>query len=154
MNDTKYYYADRNNQPIGPYTFAELRQLQISGQVLTDTYVIEEGGQSWKPLANIIVLSQTPGTQQTVLPPLYINNNHERKSKLVAGLLGILLGSLGAHNFYLGYNGKAIAQLLMSIFSLGILAVVSAIWGLIEGIMILTGSINKDAKGNPLSDSL
>jgi len=27
-----------------------------------------------------------------------------------------------------------------------------AVWGLIEGIMILTGSINKDAKGIPLKD--
>lgn len=31
------------------------------------------------------------------------------------GLLGIFLGSLGVHNFYLGYTGKAVAQLLLSI---------------------------------------
>jgi hypothetical protein len=29
---------------------------------------------------------------------------------------------------------------------------VGAIWGLIEGILILCGNINKDAKGNPLKD--
>ena len=27
-----------------------------------------------------------------------------------------------------------------------------AVWGLIEGILILCGKINKDAKGNPLKD--
>jgi len=72
------------------------------------------------------------------------------KSKTTAGLLGIFLGALGIHNFYLGYKGKALAQLLITVLSCGILGVVSEIWGLIEGIMILTGSINTDADGNPL----
>lgn len=70
----------------------------------------------------------------------------EQKSKLIAGLLGLFLGGLGIHNFYLGYNGKAIAQIILSLFGIG------AIWGFIEGILILTGSINKDAKGVPLKD--
>lgn len=84
----------------------------------------------------------------------YNNNgyNGQPKSKIAAGILGILLGSLGVHNFYLGYTGKAVAQLLISLLSCGTLAVVSAVWGLVEGIMILTGSINTDANGNPLSD--
>jgi len=74
----------------------------------------------------------------------------EGKSKIAAGILGILLGALGVHNFYLGFTGKAVAQLLITILSFGILSFISGLWGLIEGIMILTGSINKDAKGNPL----
>lgn len=70
-----------------------------------------------------------------------------QKSKLTAGLLGIFLGGLGIHNFYLGFTGKAIAQIVLSMcFGVG------AIWGLIEGIMILTGSIDKDANGIPLKD--
>lgn len=76
----------------------------------------------------------------------------EAKSKMAAGLLGIFLGAFGVHNFYLGNTGKAVAQLLISVLSCGILAVVSEIWGLVEGIMILTGSINTDGKGNPLKD--
>lgn len=79
------------------------------------------------------------------VPPGY-----QQKEKLVAGLLGILLGGFGVHNFYLGNTGKAWAQLLISVLTCGILYVVSAIWGLIEGIMILTGSINTDANGVPL----
>ncbi len=74
------------------------------------------------------------------------------KSKMAAGLLGIFLGSLGIHNFYLGYTGKAVAQLLITILSCGFLAIVSEIWGLIEGIQILTGSISVDANGVPLKD--
>ena len=42
----------------------------------------------------------------------------DAKSKLAAGLLGILLGSLGIHNFYLGYTGKGVAQLLSQPHSL------------------------------------
>lgn len=74
------------------------------------------------------------------------------KSKVAAGLLGIFLGSFGVHNFYLGYTGKAIAQLLITLLTCGFGAFASSIWGLIEGILILTGSINTDANGNPLSD--
>ena len=77
---------------------------------------------------------------------------YPQKSKLAAGLLGIFLGSLGVHNFYLGFQGKAIAQLLISLLSCGALAVVSSVWGLVEGIMILTGSINVDSNNVPLKD--
>lgn len=78
--------------------------------------------------------------------------NEKRKSKIAAGLLGIFLGSLGIHNFYLGYVGKGIAQLLMTVLTCGFLSPVSAIWGLIEGIFILSGDIDKDENGVPLRD--
>ena len=39
----------------------------------------------------------------------------QNKSKIAAGLLGIFLGSLGIHNFYLGYTKKAILQLCLTI---------------------------------------
>ena len=74
------------------------------------------------------------------------NVNANSKSKLTAGLLGIFLGGLGVHNFYLGYTGKAVAQILLSCIGVG------QIWGLIEGILILCDKINKDANGNPLKD--
>lgn len=79
-------------------------------------------------------------------------DNVNGKSKITAGILGIFLGCFGVHNFYLGYNGKAIAQLLITLLSLFLLSWVSAIWGLIEGILILTGNIKKDASGNDLID--
>ncbi len=75
-----------------------------------------------------------------------------RKSKMAAGLLGIFLGALGVHNFYLGYTGKAVGQLLITVLSCGALSFVSGIWGLVEGIMILSGSITTDAQGEPLGD--
>ncbi len=77
-----------------------------------------------------------------------------QKSKLAAGLLGIFLGALGIHNFYLGYTGKAVAQLLISVCTCGIGAAVTGVWGLIEGILILTGSIAVDGKGVPIKKDL
>ena len=75
-----------------------------------------------------------------------------RKSKLAAGLLGIFLGGLGIHNFYLGFTSRGVAQLLISVLSCGVLSPVSAIWGLVEGILVLTGERGVDADGQPLRD--
>ena len=81
-----------------------------------------------------------------------IDESINHKSKVAAGVLGILLGALGIHNFYLGYTGKGIAQLLITLLTCGFGACVTSIWGLVEGILILTGSINVDGNGNPLGD--
>lgn len=74
------------------------------------------------------------------------------KSKVVAALLAFFLGYFGVHNFYLGYTGKAIAQLLVTLLSCCMLFFVSGIWGIVDGILILTGKIAVDAKGNPLGE--
>ena len=72
------------------------------------------------------------------------------KSRLAAGLLGIFLGFLGIHNFYLGYRGKAWGQLLITVLSLGTLSFLSGLWGLVEGIFYLTGRYTSDGNDNPL----
>ena len=82
-------------------------------------------------------------------------NDPNAKSKVGAGLLAIFVGAFGVHNFYLGYNGKAIAQLLLTLVGwvlCGLGPIAAAVWSFIEGIMILVGSIDKDANGNPLKD--
>lgn len=81
-----------------------------------------------------------------------VNINSEKKNKIVAGLLGIFLGNFGVHNFYLGYNVKGVTQLLITLLSFGTLSIISGTWGLVEGILILTGSINIDGKGNTIQD--
>lgn len=57
-------------------------------------------------------------------------------------------------------SGKAVTQLVLSIVGILLCCVVVGvfivmgvgIWGLVEGIMILTGKIDTDGKGNPLAD--
>jgi TM2 domain-containing membrane protein YozV len=77
-----------------------------------------------------------------------------QRSRIVAGLLGIVFGWLGAHRFYLGYTAIGVIQLLMgtllAVFTCGISLVVAVIWGAIEGIICLVGGM-PDADGRPLS---
>lgn len=93
------------------------------------------------------------GYQQPYQQYGYVDPN--AKSRIAAGLLGILLGTLGIHRFYLGYTGLGLTMLLISVLSLGFLAWAVAIWGLVEGILYLTdktGNFSRDAKGVPLRD--
>lgn len=60
--------------------------------------------------------------------------------KIAAGICGILLGALGIHKFILGYTKEGIIMLLVSVLTVGVLAWVVAIIGLIEGILYLTKS--------------
>ena len=55
-------------------------------------------------------------------------------------ILGILLGGLGIHKFYLGYTTAGIIMLVVSIVSCGFVAPIISIIGLIEGILYLTKS--------------
>ena len=76
-----------------------------------------------------------------------------RKSRITAGLLGILLGVVGAHRFYLGYKGLGWIMLLITVVSLGQAWFVPAIWGAIEGVLYLVmrkGYWSVDAKLKPL----
>jgi TM2 domain-containing membrane protein YozV len=72
------------------------------------------------------------------------------KSKIVAGLLGIFLGSLGIHRFYLGFTTIGVIQIVVTIVTCG----VGAIWGFVEGILYLVGSsgFTTDADGRPLRE--
>ena len=68
------------------------------------------------------------------------------KTQMTYVLLGVFLGYFGVHNFYAGYTGKAVAQLLITILSCGAACWISWIWAVIE---ICT--VNKDARGIPFA---
>ena len=60
--------------------------------------------------------------------------------KIIAGILGIVVGAFGIHKFVLGYQKEGLTMLLVSILSCGILAGVMHVIGIVEGIMYLTKS--------------
>ncbi len=67
----------------------------------------------------------------------------QENKKMLAGILGIILGSLGIHKFVLGYTKEGVIMLilgLLGIFTCGITSSISWIVGIIEGIMYLTKS--------------
>jgi len=60
----------------------------------------------------------------------------QENKKVLAGIMGILFGSLGIHKFVLGYTQEGIIQIVISVVTCGI----GSIIGFIEGIIYLTKS--------------
>ena len=60
--------------------------------------------------------------------------------KVPAGILGILLGSLGIHKFILGYTTEGVIMLLVTVLSCFVLSPVTHIIGIVERIVYLTKS--------------
>lgn len=58
------------------------------------------------------------------------------KEKVVSGILGILLGSLGVHHFYLGSTTSGIIQIVLTVVTCG----VGGLLGTIEGVLLLVMS--------------
>ena len=68
------------------------------------------------------------------------------KARITYVLLGIFLGGLGIHNFYAGYTGRGVAQLLITLLSCGFLVPIVWVWNLIEICVVDT-----DASGSRMT---
>ncbi len=62
----------------------------------------------------------------------------EPKNRLVYILLAIFLGVFGVHNFYAGYIGRGVAQLLLTLLSLFTLSFVVFVWVVVEIVTVKT----------------
>lgn len=58
----------------------------------------------------------------------------EENKKVVAGVLGIVVGGFGVHKFILGYTQEGIIQLVITLVTCGI----GSLIGFVEGIIYLT----------------
>lgn len=84
----------------------------------------------------------------------------QQKSMILAALLALFLGTLGVHNFYLGYTraglmqvGLTVAGWVLSIVLIGFLFLfVVGAWALIDFFLILlrSGRLKFDSRGVPL----
>ncbi|MGV0755761.1 TM2 domain-containing protein [Empedobacter brevis] len=61
------------------------------------------------------------------------NQPYRSEKKLVAGILGILVGYLGIHKFYLGYTKEGIIQIVATFITFGLAGII----GFVEGIIYL-----------------
>ena len=66
------------------------------------------------------------------------------KSKVIAGLLQLFLGFMGAGRFYTGHIAIGVLQLLFGWLTCGI-------WPLVDAIMMFAGKVT-DSEGRPLRD--
>lgn len=96
------------------------------------------------------VISESEFNQQkeNILKNLDTQSLGTQKSRLAYILLALFFGGFGVHNFYAGYTGKGLTQLLLCIllFWLVIPLIIVGLWVLIEMI-----TVTKDAKGIPFN---
>jgi TM2 domain-containing membrane protein YozV len=89
---------------------------------------------------------QTPPTASppSIQPAASSYPKEQTDKKLVSGILAILLGALGIHKFYLGYQKEGIIMLAVSIggsvalCGIPFAAFAVSVIGLVEGILYLT----------------
>jgi TM2 domain-containing membrane protein YozV len=160
------YYLMHNGQKTGPYNEQEIRHMLFQGAVGFETKYWGDGMFSWEPLGSSPVFNTrgtaapanyaarptqphapiSPYVAQPVAmyPAVYTSG----KSRVTYILLALFLGGLGIHNFYAGYTGKGVAQLLMNLFLFWTIIVPLAIgiWVIVEAITVET-----DANGYRLA---
>lgn len=184
-SDQDNYYASNNSAQADFGQFQDGRNQPAAQPYNPNPYASQQPaqpfyGQPTYGQPDYTQSSQPPYYQQQVQPryeqpsynqpPIYAQQTYyqaaqqqpgygyAQKSKIVAGLLGLFLGGLGVHNFYLGYTGKAVAQLLLTLIGWIILIgpIISGIWALIESVLILCSSYgsnwHRDGRGQELQD--
>ena len=184
-SDQDNYYASNNSAQADFGQFQDGRNQPAAQPYNPNPYASQQQAQPFygQPMygqADYTQSSQPPYYQQQAQPryeqpsynqpPIYAQQTYyqaaqqqpgygyAQKSKIVAGLLGLFLGGLGVHNFYLGYTGKAVAQLLLTLIGWIILIgpIISGIWALIESVLILCSSYgsnwHRDGRGQELQD--
>jgi TM2 domain-containing membrane protein YozV len=70
--------------------------------------------------------------------PVLLTPQDVNSKKLAAGICAILLGWLGVHKFILGMTGPGLILLLSGLLTCGLASAVTALIGLVEGIVYLT----------------
>jgi predicted Zn finger-like uncharacterized protein len=165
----QWYLKTEEGEQYGPVPHDELDAWKEEGRITAECQLLADGSTRWQwagevypdldgephfaaaaavPTPTIKKLTPTkkssPGKKSAPSPAKDDNADApSSRSKAIAGLLGIFLGPLGTHRFYLGYWGVGLALL----FTLG----GCGVWSLIDAALVLLGRVN-DADGRPLSD--
>jgi TM2 domain-containing membrane protein YozV len=136
------YYLMINGQKTGPYSAGDVSNMLRQNAIGFETQIWREGSMDWNTVGGL--RSQFSYSPQITNPNIYQDTNtgyyppaqpgmqpmqyQQGKSRIAYILLGIFLGSLGIHNFYAGYTGKAVTQLLLFIFLFWTIVVPLGLW--------------------------
>jgi TM2 domain-containing membrane protein YozV len=135
-----YKIVGVNGQQYGPVSVEEIRRWIAENRVNAQTLVQTEGPPGWKPLGSLPEFaSELKAVPPPIAPPPPAIASRA-SNKIPAGVCGILLGSLGIHQFILGYTGAGLVLLLLTVLTCGLAGMVTHIIGLIEGIIYLCKS--------------
>jgi TM2 domain-containing membrane protein YozV len=147
---SRYYVADGMVQR-GPFEMADLPGQGLRGETL----VWKEGMQDWRradEVEELIFAGVLPRPLPPVpaTPPVWTGYRTPASgaaamavpstNRVAAGVLAIVLGSLGIHKFILGRVGAGLVMLLVTVQTCGWGGVVMNVIGIIEGIIYLTRS--------------
>jgi TM2 domain-containing membrane protein YozV len=97
------------------------------------------------PVPSAPAVEETPPPAPTPVPAAaapVASTSSAKDKKLLAGILGIVLGAFGVHKFILGYTKEGIIMAVISLVGSWLCFPYFVMWiiGLIEGIMYLTKS--------------
>jgi hypothetical protein len=166
----EWYYIGHYGQ-LGPLTRDQIDELIEGGVIETETYVWRKGMANWLPAATIPELkanfhnvppslvspppTPTQAPAKTTFPqpgasvatwgapsPAFFSLESDR-SRVLGGLLQIFPG---VGRMYLGYAGYGAMQLVLACFFIG------WIWSIVDGLIILSGSVRYDGYGRRLKD--
>ena len=163
-----YSIVGADDREYGPVERDTLVKWAVEGRVVERTPIKDHGtGRRYLAcdMAELAAVFNTPPADlmptrdaQPIIPAytsyLPATYHGPARNRLVAGLLGIFLGWLGAHRFYLGYTSIGVVQILLGTvlipFTCGTSMIAAVLWGAIEGVICLFGGM-PDADGRPLT---
>ncbi|MBS3734755.1 MAG: DUF4339 domain-containing protein [Phycisphaerae bacterium] len=132
------WYCVVNGQQYGPITREQLQAWILAGNVRPTDRVWSEHLGDWTPASQVAELRPNVDPGATPPPPPPADGSEIANKKLVAGILAILLGTLGVHKFYLGYTTAGVIMLVVTVATCGFGSIIMWVIALIEGITYLT----------------
>ena len=115
------YYITIEGRTVGPMT-----KEQIFAYKVTEKTPVSVDGGEWAPLFTFPELQQLLAAGRSVG-----NCGQTDKDKTAAGVLAILIGTLGIHYFYIGKVNAGIYCLLLSLVTCGLWATITFVQGII-----------------------
>lgn len=166
-----YEVIGSDGKAYGPVDLQTLRQWCREGRVVEETQLVDPmtrldfPARELPDLADVFAEKRTrssappdrpttgpvPGGPIANTDAAYLATMPSPRNKWIAAALAFVVGTLGIHRFYLGHNGTGLIMLLITVLTCGFGGVVTAVWAIIDIILIFTGGL-KDAHGRDLVD--
>ncbi len=131
----RFYYANEENQPVGPFTRDDLEKMMRSEVLHPETFVCPEGGLEWVSLESLISgpLSSPPVTAHPHRTPemnmseakFEKNANAAAAAAVLFPVIAIILNLIDAAVPLMFVGGRSIGKLLI-FFLIGLLGVLNA----------------------------